>query len=478
MPAVAQSYDAVVVGAGPNGLGAAIELARSGRSVLVVEGQETIGGGAKTREVTLPGFHHDLCSAIHPTAVVSPLFRTLPLADFGLEWVYPPAALANPFDDGDAALLYQDLDATAATLDPGDGDAWSALMGQFLHPAGAFFDEILRPVRIPSRPLLLARFGLQALRSSAGLVRSRFRGRKARALFTGCAAHCMVPLERKATASFGLVLALSGHAIGWPMAKGGSESIIKALAAYLQSLGGEIRTSFPVASLDQLPPSRAVLLDVTPRQLFRIAGDRFTASYRRQLQRFRYGPGVFKVDWALDGPIPWRAAAASAAATVHLGPSAEEIERGERESWRGQHSEKPFVLVAQQSLFDPTRAPAGKHTGWAYCHVPNGSTVDMTAAIEAQMERFAPGFRDLILGRATINAVQMEAHNPNMIGGDIGQGANDIVQTLMRPFVRWNPYSTPDPRIFLCSSSTPPGGGVHGMCGYWAARSALRSVLR
>lgn len=478
MPAVAQSYDAVVVGAGPNGLGAAIELARSGRSVLVVEGQSTIGGGAKTREVTLPGFHHDLCSAIHPTAVVSPLFRTLPLADFGLEWVYPPAALANPFDDGDAALLYQDLDATAATLDPGDGAAWSALMSQFLQPAGAFFDEILRPVRIPSRPFLLARFGLQALRSSAGLIRSRFRGRKARALFTGCAAHCMVPLERKATASFGLVLALSGHAIGWPMAKGGSESIIKALAAYLQSLGGEIRTDFPVASLDQLPPSRAVLLDVTPRQLLRIAGERFTSSYRRQLQRFRYGPGVFKVDWALDGPIPWRAAAASTAATVHLGPSAEEIERGEREAWRGQHSEKPFVLVAQQSLFDPTRAPAGKHTGWAYCHVPNGSTVDMTAAIEAQMERFAPGFRDLILGRATMNAAQIEALNPNMIGGDIGQGANDIVQTLMRPFVRWNPYSTPDPHIFLCSSSTPPGGGVHGMCGYWAARSALRGVLR
>jgi phytoene dehydrogenase-like protein len=472
------SYDAIVVGAGPNGLGAAIELARSGRSVLVVEGSETIGGGAKTREVTLPGFHHDLCSAIHPTGVVSPLFRTLPLAEFGLEWIHPPVALAHPFDDGDAALLYKDLDATGATLDRGDGEAWDSLMRPFLSPPGAFFDEILRPVRIPSHPLLLARFGLEALRSSEGLVRSKFHGRKARALFTGCAAHAMVPLDGLVSASFGLVLALSGHAIGWPMAKGGSENIIRALAGYLQSLGGEIRTGFPVRSLDELPPSRAVLLDVTPRQLLAIAGDRFSPSYRRQLQRFRYGPGVFKIDWALDGPIPWRNPEVARAATVHLGPTTEEIEAGEREVWQGVHSEKPFVLVAQQSLFDDTRAPAGKHTGWAYCHVPHGSTVDMTERIEAQMERFAPGFRDRILARATVNSAQLEVHNPNMIGGDIGQGANDIVQTLMRPFVRWDPYRTSDERIFICSSSTPPAGGVHGMCGYWAARSAMKGVLR
>jgi phytoene dehydrogenase-like protein len=468
-------FDAVVVGSGPNGLAAAIALARAGRSVVVLEAKDNIGGGARTEELTLPGFRHDVCAAIHPMGLVSPFFQTLPLAAHGLVWRESPFAIAHPLDDGTAAILELSLEKTAARLGD-DGDAYEKLMAPFAIHAAELFDEILRPIRLlPRHPLLLARFGLAGLPSALS-VSKRFRGDAARALFGGCAAHSFLPLDAAGSSSFGLALALAGHAVGWPCAQGGSVSIINALAGYLRELGGTIRTSTPVRSMNDIPPSRAVLFDVTPRQLADIAGDALPASYVKRLRRFRYGPGVFKVDWALDGPIPWRAEECGKSATVHVGGTIEEIAIHEAEIWKGRNDGKPFVLVAQQSLFDNTRAPAGKHTGWGYCHVPHGSTEDMTAVIEAQIERFAPGFRDRILARHTRNSAQYEAYNANMIGGDIAGGANNLMQVLARPFPQRDPYSTPNKRIYLASSSTPPGGGVHGMCGYWAAQSALRRL--
>jgi phytoene dehydrogenase-like protein len=474
---VPSSYDAVVVGAGPNGLAAAVVLAEAGKSVLVLEAKPTIGGGCRTEEVTLPGFRHDICAAIHPMGIVSPLLRRLPLERFGLKWIQAPAPLAHPFDDGTAAVLHRSLTATAATLGP-DGDAWAALMRPFLTNADAFFADILKPVRIPRRPWQMLRFGAIGLRSCAAVVGSRFNGPKARALFGGCAAHSFLALDAPASASFGLVLALVGHATDWPCAEGGSGRIVESLAAYLKSMGGQIEVGREVRSISDLPRSKAVLFDLAPRALERIAGDAFSASFRRQLRRFRQGPGVFKIDWALRGPIPWTAQECLRAATVHVVGPFEELFASEKAAVSGHIAERPFVLVAQQSMFDPTRAPAGQHTGWAYCHVPNGATTDMTDRIERQIERFAPGFRDLILARRTMAPADIEAHNPNMIGGDIGGGANHLSQFFFRPTLRWNPYTTPDARLFLCSSSTPPGGGVHGMCGYWAAMSALRTVLR
>ncbi|MBV8516242.1 MAG: NAD(P)/FAD-dependent oxidoreductase [Acidobacteria bacterium] len=474
--ATATSYDAVVVGSGPNGLAAAIVLARAGRSVLVLEEKETIGGGARTQEVTIPGFHHDICSAIHPMALVSPFFRDLPLADYGLSWAYSPAAIAHPLDDGSAATLELDLDATAARLGD-DAAAYRSLLRPFAKRAGAMFDSILRPISPFTRhPLLLAHFGLLGLQPATRLA-NRFRTNHARALLAGCSAHSFLPLDRVGSASFGLVLMLAGHAIGWPAAKGGSIAIINALAAYLRSLGGTIRTGHPVRSLRDVPDSRAVIFDVTPRQLAAIAGDALPARYVRRLQHFRYGPGVFKIDFALDGPIPWKAAECSRSATVHVGGTLEEIAAHERSVFHGRMTDKPFVLVAQQSMFDDTRAPRGQHTGWAYCHVPQGSTDDASEAIVGQIERFAPGFRDRILARRTINTAQYEAYNANFVGGDIAGGANVMLQFLTRPFPRVDPYATPNRRLYIASSSTPPGGGVHGMCGYWAARSALRHAF-
>ena len=468
--------DAIVVGAGPNGLSAAIELARAGLRVRVLEAKETIGGGARTVELTEPGFLHDICSAIHPIGVVSPFFKTLPLERWGVEWVDPPAAVAHPFDDGDVALLQRSLEETARTLGP-DGDAYARLLRPFVERADDFVGEILRPIRVPRHPFLMARFGLKALRSCTALARSHFRGHKAKAMFAGCAAHSVLPLDKFGTASFGLVLLVAAHAISWPCARGGSQKIADALADCLRSLGGEIETDRPVRSMRDLPEARAVLFDLTPRQVVQIAGDELPPRYRRRLSRFRYGPGVFKIDWTLDGPIPWKAKECARAATVHLGATIEEIARGEQEMWDGKHPERPFVLVAQQSLFDPTRAPEGKQTGWAYCHVPHGSEVDMTDAVERQIERFAPGFRDLVRTRHTFTTRELEQHNPNMIGGDIGGGANDLRQFMARPLAKYDPYATANRRLYICSSSTPPGGGVHGMCGFLAARSALRRVF-
>ncbi|MFL6244911.1 MAG: phytoene desaturase family protein, partial [Thermoanaerobaculia bacterium] len=471
-------YDAVIIGSGPNGLAAAIALAREGLSVAVLEAKETIGGGARTEPVTLPGFLHDICSAIHPMSMVSPFMRGLPLAEHGLEWAYSPAAIAHPLDEGTAATLEVSLDATASRLGE-DEQAYRDLMTPFASKAGALFDEILRPILgfpLPKHPFLLAHFGLLGL-PSAMKVASRFRTPQARALFGGASAHSFLPLEMLGSASFGLALILAGHATGWPAAKGGSVAIINAMASYLRSLGGVIETSRPVRSLRDLPPATVALFDVTPIQLAYIAADDLPSRYLRKLGRYRYGPGAFKVDWALDGPIPWKATECARSATVHVGGTIEEIAAHEQSVFYGRMTDKPFVLVAQQSMFDATRAPAGKHTGWAYCHVPHGSTEDATDAIERQIERFAPGFRDLILARRTINTAQYEEHNANMVGGDIAGGANTMSQFLTRPFPKLDPYSTPNERIFLCSSSTPPGGGVHGMCGYWAARSVLKRVF-
>lgn len=466
-------YDAIVIGSGPNGLAAAITLARAGRSTLVIEAEETIGGGMRSSELTLPGYTHDICSAIHPLGVSSPFFRTLPLAEHGLEWIYPPAPLAHPFDDGTAALLNRSIDETGETLGI-DSRAYKKLMQPLTDDWEKLSVELLAPPHVFRHPIAMARFGQRAIRSAVGLARSLFKGERAQGLFAGLAAHSILPLERMMTASFGLVLGAAGHAIGWPLPRGGSQQIAYAMASYLKSLGGEVITSRRVRSMKDLPRHRAALFDVTPRQLLKIAGDLFSGRYRRSLERYRYGPGSFKIDLALDGPIPWKAKECVRAATVHLGATIAEISASESAVWKGQHSERPYVLVAQQSLFDETRAPAGKHTAWAYCHVPNGSEFDMTERIEAQIERFAPGFRDLITGRSVMGPMRFEQHNANYIGGDIGGGANDLRQLFARPALRLNPYATPARGVYICSSSTPPGGGVHGMCGYYAALAALR----
>jgi phytoene dehydrogenase-like protein len=469
--------EVIVVGAGPNGLAAAIALARAGLSVRVIEAADAVGGGARSAELTLPGFVHDVCSAIHPLALASPFFRTLPLAEHGLEWIDPPAALAHPFDDGTAALLERSPEAAAPTLGE-DGDRWRRLFAPLARDAEPLLDDVLAPVHLPSHPLALARFGARAAPPATMLARLSFRGAKARGLFAGLAAHSMLPLERPPSAAFGLMLGLLGHSVGWPFPRGGSQRLSDALASYLRSLGGEIETGHRVESLAELGNPRAVLLDVTPRALLALAGDRLPPRYRRRLERYRYGPGVFKLDWALDGPIPWRAEECAHAATVHLGSTLEEIAASEAAPGRGEIAERPYVLLAQQSLFDATRAPAGQHTAWAYCHVPNGSTVDMTARIEQQVERFAPGFRERILARSALGPAALERRNANYVGGDINGGAATLSQLLTRPVARVSPYTTPLPGVFLCSSSTPPGGGVHGMCGYHAARAALRFLER
>ncbi len=464
--------DAVVVGAGPNGLAAAITLAEAGRTVRVLEANDTIGGGCRSLELTNPGFVHDICSAIHPLGVASPFFRDLPLERYGLEWIEPPLALAHPFDDGTAAVLFRSLDETVARLGP-DGESWRDLFNPFIEDYDILANSLLGPFPAPRHPFALARFGLVALRSADSVARSRFSEEPARALFAGMAAHSMLALDQPISASFGLMLGVFGHVVGWPIARGGSQRIVDAMAAHLRSLGGEIETNHRIATLDQIDPDGHVLFDVTPRQILEIAGTALPRHYTRQLRNYRYGAGVFKVDWALDGPVPWSAPDCHRAGTLHLGGSLDEIAAAEKAVSRGEHPERPFVIAAQPSRFDPTRAPEGKHVLWAYCHVPNGSSVDMTERIERQIERYAPGFRDLILARSTMDPAELEHHNANYIGGDINGGRQGLRQLFTRPAVRLDPYSTPNPRLFICSSSTPPGGGVHGMCGYHAARSVI-----
>jgi phytoene dehydrogenase-like protein len=461
--------DAVVVGAGPNGLAAAIALARAGRSVRVLEAADTIGGGSRSAELTLPGFVHDICSAVHPHPLASPFLRELPLAEHGLELVHPELALAHPLDDGTAVAFDRSIEVTAASIGGADGDAYRKLMEPVVHDAEKLLPAILGPLRPPRHPLALARFGLLGLRSAQGLAK-RFDGPRARALIAGNAAHSMLPLDASPTGAVALVLMLTGHAVGWPVARGGSQKVADALASMARSHGAEIVTGHRVERIDELDDAGVVLFDLTPRQIVAIAGHRLPPRYRNALERYRYGPGVFKLDWALDGPIPWTATESRRAGTVHIGGTFEEIAASER----GDGGERPYVLLSQPTVCDPTRAPAGKHVGWAYCHVPAGSTEDMTAAIEGQVERFAPGFRDRILARACMNAAEMEAYNPNYVGGDINGGLMDLRQLFARPVARPVPYTTPDERLFICSSATPPGGGVHGMCGYFAAQAALR----
>ena len=478
MSSQTSAYDAVVIGAGPNGLAAAITLARAGHSAVVFEASDVIGGGCRSKELTLPGFIHDVCSAIHPLGIGSPFFRTLPLEQYGVEWVHPAAPLAHPLPDGGAAVLERSFEATGVTLGP-DAAAWRRLFSPLVRRWDTLAEGILAPLRPlwqashPITSLAMARFGLNALQSARGLAERSFTGDYARGMFMGMAAHSMLPLEQPVSAAAGLVLGGLGHAVGWPMPRGGSQRIVDALASYLRDLGGEIVTNTEIRSLKDLPPARVILCDVTPRQLLAIAGDELPESYRRQMQRFRYGPGVFKIDFALDGPIPWRAEECLRAGTVHVGGRPDEIAAGERSVWRGVVPERPFVLMAQQSLFDETRAPDGKQTVWAYCHVPNGCDVDMTDRIEAQIERFAPGFRDRIIARHTYTPGELESYNANYVGGDINGGVQDLRQLFTRPTVRIDPYSTPIRGLYICSSSTPPGGGVHGLCGYFAAQSAL-----
>jgi phytoene dehydrogenase-like protein len=467
----------VVVGSGPNGLAAAITLAQAGVKTVLREAQPTVGGGLRCDELTLPGFVHDTCSAVYAVALTSPFFTSLPLDRFGLEWIQPPTPLAHPLDDGSAVLLERSLDATALNLGPG-GRAWVRLHEPFVRAWSRLARDILAPpLRVPHSPLLMARFGLHALRPATSVARG-LAGVKAQALFAGNAAHSFLALDDPGTAAFGLMLSGAGHAVGWPIPRGGSQRMADALAAYFRSLGGEILTSAPVERLEEVQDARLILLDLTPRQVLRIAGDRLPSRYRAALERYRYGSAAFKLDWALDAPVPWTAPECARAGTLHLGGTIEEIVASEASHVRGELHDRPFVLFVQPTIFDPTRAPAGKHTAWAYCHVPNGYAGDAVERIERQMERFAPGFRERILARSVLTPADLERRNANLVGGDISGGVMDLRQVFARPILRPTPYRTPLRGVYICSSSTPPGGGVHGMSGHHAAVAALKELRR
>jgi phytoene dehydrogenase-like protein len=471
------TLDAAVVGSGPNGLAAAITLAQRGCSVAVLEAADTIGGGTRSAELTLPGFVHDVCSAIHPLGVASHFFQSVPLNEFGLEWIHPEVVVAHPLADGTAAAVFRSLEQTSQGFGV-DGRAYCQLLQPLVAGADKLLRQVLGPLRLPRHPLLLMQFGLRGIRSARGLAKAWFREDRVQGMFAGMAAHSILPLDRCFTAAVGLMFSVTAHSGGWPLARGGSQQIALAMGNYLKSLGGEVITGTRVRNLSDIPPAKVILFDIGPRQLSRIVGDDLPEGYRRKLERFRYGPAVFKVDWALSGPIPWTADACRRAGTVHVGGKFDEVAAAESAAWSEQPAEHPFVLVGQQSLFDSSRAPSGKQTGWAYCHVPHGSTFDMTERIESQIERFAPSFRDLILARHVMSPGDFEQYNENYVGGDITGGVMEGLQMFARPTARLNPYTTPVRNLFLCSSSTPPGAGVHGMCGQFAAEAALRQLRR
>lgn len=466
-----------MVGSGPNGLSAAVALAQAGASVLVLEAADEVGGGTRTAELTEPGFRHDVCSAVHTTGILSPFFRSLPLEEHGLRWIVPRASVAHPLDGEPAVMLWDSVEDTCAGLGA-DASSYRDLVAPFLDDAAGFFGDALGPLGWPKHPGMFLRFGTKAMWPATTFAHWRFQQSRAKALFAGCAGHSILPLDKMFTAALGLIFSIAGHVEPWPVAAGGSQAIPRALAGLLRELGGEIRTGVRVTRSAELPAARVYLFDTSPDQLASIAEPVLPAGYRRRLGRYRYGPGAFKLDWALDGPIPWSDPNCLEASTVHLGGSLEEIAAGEAAMFRGEHPARPYVLLCQQSQFDPTRAPEGKHTGYAYCHVPGGSTVDMTEAIESQVERFAPGFRERILARHTMNTQDFQAYNPNFVGGAITGGVADLFQLFTRPVARLDPYTTPNPRVFICSASTPPGGGVHGMCGFHAAQSALSRLER
>lgn len=469
------SFDAVVVGSGPNGLAAAITLARAGRSVRVYEAEPTLGGGSRSAELTRPGFVHDLASTVHALVLLSPFLKDLPLHEYGLTMAQPEAPFAHPLDDGTAVVVERSIAKTAGALDARDASAYQRLLTPFADNVDALMDAILGPLGF-KHPATMASFGRYAIRSAEGLARHYFQSERTHAMLAGVAAHSMVPLDKLATAGYALGLMIAAHTVGWPVTRGGSQQLANAMADHLRSFGGEIVTNTRVESLAQLPRSHVVMCDVTPKQFLRLAGKRAPRLYRWRMSRYRYGPGVFKMDWALNAPVPWRARECDRAGTIHIGGTMAEIATTEREVWEGREPERPYVLAVQATRFDPTRAPSGKHTLWAYCHVPNGSTVDMQERVERQIERFAPGFRECIEDRHVMFPADLERSNANLVGGDIAGGAADIMQMFARPVARFNPYTTPLDNVYLCSSSTPPGIGVHGMCGYHAARAALGSM--
>ena len=479
MPAAdaSEKYDAVVIGSGPNGLAAAIHLARAGWKVLVLEGAETPGGGMRTKELTLPGFRHDVCSAVHPMGIGSPFFKTLDLEKHGVRWLQPEVAVAHPLEGGRAGVAFRNLGRTIEALGQ-DGGRYHRVFLPLVKHCDEILGDALGPLGIPKHPLLMALLGVSGAQP-ASWFGGRFRTEEARALFAGNAAHGIMPLEKLFSSAIGIMLLVTAHAIGWPIPEGGTQTIADAMVMILKSHGGELRCGVSVKSIAELPPARAYLFDVSPKNLSAICGEALPAGYRRRLEKYRHGPGIFKVDYALHAPIPWANEFCRRAGTVHVGGTFEEVADAERAAWEGRLTDKPFALVVQPTLLDSTRAPQGKHTAWAYCHAPSGSTVSRLEAINAQIERFAPGFRDCILAAHTMNCADVERYNPNYIGGDIIGGVTDLGQLFTRPVARWNPYTTPNPRIYICSASTPPGGGVHGMCGYWAAEAArTRASIR
>jgi phytoene dehydrogenase-like protein len=469
------AYDAVVVGSGPNGLAAAIALSEKCPSVLLLEGKDTIGGGLRSAEITLPGFVHDICAAVVPLALWSPFFRRWDLERYGVSWIEPDVLLAHPFEDGSALALYRSLEKTADGLG-GDGKAYRDLLTPLVEHHDALLTDLLAPLHLPAHPLSLVRFGLKGLRSARGLAHGTFREERTRALFAGLAAHAMIPLDRPVTAAFGMVLAMLAHSVGWPIVQGGTQRLADALAAVFRRNGGTIITDRMICSFAELPQASHYFFDSTPRQLASLRDLDLSETYRRKLQRYRYGPGVCKMDWALKEPIPWQAAACRQAGTVHLGNSFDEIQTALRQAASGRLPDAPYMVLAQPSLFDPSRAPDGRHTAWAYCHVPHGSAQDMAGRMEAKIERYAPGFKEMILGRSVLSALDMERHNPNYVGGDINGGVQDVRQLYSRPVLSLSPYRTSLDSVFLCSSSTPPGGGVHGLCGYYAVQDVLNKV--